>query len=119
MPEQPSFATNRPNTPPQQVVASPLPSMPAYYNNAKEKSEFIASMFDDTAADYDRMERLLGLGSGPWYRGQALLRAGLEPGKSVIDVAVGTGLVACEAVRIVGDPTLVTGVDPSPGMLSS
>jgi demethylmenaquinone methyltransferase/2-methoxy-6-polyprenyl-1,4-benzoquinol methylase len=34
----------------------------------------------------------------------------------VIDVGTGTGLVAREAARIVGQPQLVVGVDPSPGM---
>jgi demethylmenaquinone methyltransferase/2-methoxy-6-polyprenyl-1,4-benzoquinol methylase len=35
----------------------------------------------------------------------------------LVDVGVGTGLVAREAAVIVGDPARVTGVDPSPGML--
>jgi demethylmenaquinone methyltransferase/2-methoxy-6-polyprenyl-1,4-benzoquinol methylase len=35
-----------------------------------------------------------------------------------LDVAVGTGLVAREAVTLVGDPAAVTGLDPSPGMLA-
>jgi demethylmenaquinone methyltransferase/2-methoxy-6-polyprenyl-1,4-benzoquinol methylase len=35
-----------------------------------------------------------------------------------LDVAVGTGLVAREAVSLVGDPESVTGLDPSPGMLA-
>ena len=37
----------------------------------------------------------------------------------VIDVGVGTGLVAAQACILVGDPTLVTGVDPSPGMMAA
>jgi demethylmenaquinone methyltransferase/2-methoxy-6-polyprenyl-1,4-benzoquinol methylase len=36
----------------------------------------------------------------------------------VLDVAIGTGLVAREEVRITGDPRLVLGVDPSVGMIS-
>jgi demethylmenaquinone methyltransferase/2-methoxy-6-polyprenyl-1,4-benzoquinol methylase len=100
-----------------QQIESPIPTMTAYYNNAAEKKQFLSNIFNNTAPDYDRMERLLGMGSGSWYRGQALLRAGLTPQKSVIDVAVGTGLVAREAAHIVGDPSLVVGIDPSPGML--
>ena len=100
-----------------QIVRSPIPLMPGYFSNAAEKGRFIANIFNDTAADYDRMERILGLGNGARYRGQALARAGLTAGMSVIDVAVGTGLVAREAVRITGDPRLVVGVDPSAGML--
>jgi demethylmenaquinone methyltransferase/2-methoxy-6-polyprenyl-1,4-benzoquinol methylase len=37
----------------------------------------------------------------------------------VADIGVGTGLVACEAARLVGDPTLITGIDPSSGMLAN
>jgi len=35
----------------------------------------------------------------------------------VVDVGTGTGLLARAAAQIVGDGALVTGVDPSPGML--
>ena len=101
----------------QQGLKSPIPMMRGYFSNDAEKSRFIARLFNDTAADYDLMERILGLGNGSRYRGQALERAGLTAGMRVIDIAVGTGLVAREAVRIAGDPSLVVGVDPSAGML--
>lgn len=104
---------------PRQIVKSPIPLMPGYFGSETEKARFIANIFDDTAADYDRMERILGLGGGSRYRRQALERAGLRAGMHVIDVAVGTGLVAREAVRIAGDAHLVVGVDPSAGMLMS
>jgi demethylmenaquinone methyltransferase/2-methoxy-6-polyprenyl-1,4-benzoquinol methylase len=104
---------------PQNSVKSPIPIIPGYFSNEVEKRRFISKLFDDTAADYDRMERILGLGSGSRYRGQALERAGLTARMRVIDIAVGTGLVAREAVRIAGDPCLVVGVDPSAGMLNS
>jgi len=110
---------NKPDNAPQQIVASPIPVMPAYFRSEEEKNGFLSGIFNRTAPDYDRMERLLGLGSGSWYRRQALVRAGLISNMKVIDVAVGTGLVAREAVGIVGDATLVVGVDPSPGMLNS
>lgn len=102
-----------------QPIASPIPTLTAYYSSAEEKHRFLSHIFDHMASNYDRMERVLGMGRGSWYRGQALRRAGLLPQKRVIDVAVGTGLVAREAVGIVGDPTLVVGLDPSPGMLHS
>lgn len=93
----------------------PHPSLSAYYHGAKRP--FIRRIFDQGAPDYDRIERLMALGSGSWYRRQALLRAGLEAGQRVLDVAMGTGLVAREEVKIVGAAGRVVGVDPSAGML--
>jgi len=91
----------------------------AYYSGEEDRREWVRSLFDRTAADYERMERLMALGSGSWYRRRALQRAGLQSGMSVVDVGVGTGLVAREAAGIVGDNELVLGVDPSPGMIAN
>jgi demethylmenaquinone methyltransferase/2-methoxy-6-polyprenyl-1,4-benzoquinol methylase len=100
-------------------VRDPHPVLPEYYANGAGKRGFVGRIFDATAGDYDRVDRLLALGSGSWYRRQALLRAGLAPGMRMLDVAVGTGLVAREAVRILGDPHSVVGVDPSAGMMAA
>jgi demethylmenaquinone methyltransferase/2-methoxy-6-polyprenyl-1,4-benzoquinol methylase len=59
----------------------------------------------------------MSFGTGSWYRRQALMRSGLRPGMRMLDVAVGTGLVAREAVTLLGDPGAVLGLDPSPGMM--
>ncbi len=97
---------------------APLPAMPEYYADAEGKRRFTRHMFDSSAPDYDRVDRLFAFGSGPRYRRQALLRGGLAPGLRMLDVAVGTGLVAREALRIVGDRGSVVGVDPSAGMMA-
>lgn len=96
----------------------PHPTLPTYYAGEREKRAFVRRIFDATAVDYDRVERMMAFGSGPWYRRQALKRAGLKEGMRVLDVAMGTGLVAREEIRITGRPDLVVGVDPSVGMLS-
>ena len=100
-----------------QSAQAPHLPLTGYYANESSRSGFVREMFDSTAEDYDRMERILGFGTGLWYRGQTLERAGLRHGMKVVDVGVGTGLVAREAVRIVGSAELVTGIDPSLGMM--
>lgn len=115
----PPASQHRPAPPANGAVTVPHPVLSDYYRDEGERRRFLDSIFDRTAPDYDSIEKLLGFGSGPWYRGQALRRAGLGPGMALVDVGVGTGLVARQAVRIVGDPALVTGVDPSAGMLAA
>jgi demethylmenaquinone methyltransferase/2-methoxy-6-polyprenyl-1,4-benzoquinol methylase len=100
------------------AVVAPHPPITGFYDRPEDKRPVVRRMFDGAAGDYDRVERMMALGSGRWYRGQALRRAGLAPGMRVLDVAAGTGLVAREAAAIVGDGSRVLGVDPSPGMLA-
>lgn len=94
---------------------SPIKELPRYFANERGRRVFLDRLFGETAADYDFVEKLLGFGSGPWYRREALRRAGLKPGMRVLDVATGTGLVAREAIALGGR---VLGLDPSAGMLS-
>lgn len=97
---------------------APHPPIARYYAGEPDRRSFVRRLFDGGAGEYDRVERLMALGSGRWYRRQALLRAGLRPGMRIADVAAGTGLVAREAAAVAGDPGRVVGVDPSPGMLA-
>ncbi|MBA3594943.1 MAG: class I SAM-dependent methyltransferase [Polaromonas sp.] len=90
-----------------------------YYQTEQDRQAYLRKIFDDTAADYDRIEAMLAWGTGSRYRRQALIRGGLKAGMRVIDVGVGTGLVAAQACLLAGDPALVTGVDPSPGMMAA
>ncbi|HWW21499.1 MAG TPA: class I SAM-dependent methyltransferase [Steroidobacteraceae bacterium] len=98
-------------------MATPHPVLTNYYPDEAHRRDYLRDLFDRTAEDYDRVERMMGFGSGPWYRRRALVRAGLASGMSVLDIGTGTGLVARQAAFIVGDSALVTGVDPSAGMI--
>jgi len=98
--------------------SSPHPPLPGYYADADMRRGFVKDIFNRTAPDYDRVERLLAFGSGAWYRRRALTRAGLAPGMQVLDVAMGTGLVTREAIRLSGGGANVVGLDPSVGMLT-
>lgn len=104
---------------PSPVAHEPHAPLTDYYASEQDRAGFVREMFDSTAEDYDRMELILGFGTGPWYRGQALARAGLKAGMRIVDVGTGTGLVARAAVQITGDAALVIGVDPSPGMMAN
>src|SRR6187402_197494 len=95
---------------------APIPHLPRYFGNERQRRRYLDGLFDAGARDYDFVERLLGLGSGPWFRRSALRRAGLREGMAVLDIATGTGLVAREALAIAGAGNVV-GLDPSEGML--
>ena len=101
------------------AVHAPHGTLSDYYEGEHGRPAFVRQVFDETAEDYDRIEKLMALGTGPWYRRRALVRSGLAAGMDVLDVGVGTGLVAREAVTIVGDAQKVIGVDASIGMLRS
>jgi demethylmenaquinone methyltransferase/2-methoxy-6-polyprenyl-1,4-benzoquinol methylase len=98
-------------------VRAPHPPLPEYYADEAARRDWVRAIFDRTASDYTRIERVMGLGTGSWYRRQALLRAGLARGMQVVDVGSGTGLVALEAARILGNVRGVIAIDPSEGML--
>lgn len=99
------------------IVHAPHPPLTEYYGREEDRRDWVGEQFNKTAPDYDRVEAILGLGTGPSYRRRTLQLAGLKLGMRVVDVGMGTGLVARQAAGLVGDPSLVTGVDPSPGMI--
>lgn len=107
--------TSEPRPP---AVLPPHVPLTDYYASERERPGFVRRIFDDTAADYDRVEKVLAFGSGPWYRRKALGRAHLKAGDLLVDVGIGTGLLAREALKIIGPSGTLTGVDPSPGMMS-
>src|SRR5690242_3048408 len=111
---------------PTQVAVTPVggphaPHAPlrGYYGQDQRRCAWVVDLFDRTALDYERIEGLMAMGSGSWYRCRTLRSAGLEAGMQVIDVGTGTGLVAREAARIVGPRGCVLGVDPSAVMLAN
>ena len=86
-----------------------------YYADESRRRTFLNEIFDSTAATYDRTEKLIGFGMGSQYRRRALLQAGLAPGMRVVDVGMGTGLVARQAIRIsCSDSGMVTATSPCP-----
>jgi demethylmenaquinone methyltransferase/2-methoxy-6-polyprenyl-1,4-benzoquinol methylase len=97
---------------------APHPIISGFYSKHAERLPFVRNLFNKTAAHYDVINWLFSLGTGAQYRRRCLVRAGLRPGNRVIDIAVGTGLLAREAVAVTGDRRHVIGLDLSEGMLA-
>lgn len=96
---------------------APHAPLPRHYADAQQRDRYVQALFDRGAPSYDRINAIFSLGTGARYRRDALKRAGLAPGKRLLDVATGTGLVAREAIGILGRAQDVVGLDLSTGML--
>jgi demethylmenaquinone methyltransferase / 2-methoxy-6-polyprenyl-1,4-benzoquinol methylase len=107
------------DTQPAHPAGAPHPPLTEYYAEAGARRVWVRDIFNRTATDYDRVESAMSAGSGARYRRLALLRAGLARGMHMLDVGTGTGLVAKQALQIVGEIGSVTGVDPGIGMLTA
>jgi demethylmenaquinone methyltransferase/2-methoxy-6-polyprenyl-1,4-benzoquinol methylase len=88
-----------------------------HYARPQEREQLVRSLFDRSANDYDRLSRLLSFGTDRWYRRQVMRRLGVNDTTRHLDVATGTGLVARAALQ--EGCRQITGLDPSPGMLSA
>ena len=95
---------------------APHPPLRQYYGDPSGRQRWVRNLFDDTGLWYETIIGLLSLGSGEWYRRQALERAGLRSGMKLLDVASGTGVVARAGASVAG-PENVVGLEPSIGML--
>lgn len=95
----------------------PHPDLLEYYPGSAARRRFVDGLFDRAAPHYAWINRFLSLGSGTWYRKDALRRAGVGPGMAVLDVATGNGVVAGAARKLVGASGRVIGADASLGML--
>jgi demethylmenaquinone methyltransferase/2-methoxy-6-polyprenyl-1,4-benzoquinol methylase len=96
----------------------PHPPLKSHYANNEAKLEFVNRLFNCGAKYYDLVENWGSFRTGSWYRRSALARHGLRPGQRLLDVACGTGLVATEAMKILGSAENITCLDPSEGMLT-
>jgi demethylmenaquinone methyltransferase/2-methoxy-6-polyprenyl-1,4-benzoquinol methylase len=100
------------------TLLSPHRPLPEFYAVPAARQDFVNELFDEAAPDYDWVSGMMSFGRDKLYRREALKRAGLTSGMRLLDVASGTGLMIKAALELGVDPALVTGVDPSRGMLA-
>jgi len=98
-------------------MLAPHPPLENYYGDASKREGFVRTIFDDTAPWYDQTISFMSFGSGDRYRREAVLRNGLKPGMTMLDVASGTGVVARAALEATKNDVDVVALDPSIGML--
>jgi demethylmenaquinone methyltransferase/2-methoxy-6-polyprenyl-1,4-benzoquinol methylase len=96
----------------------PHPVLTNHYASADERVGYLRPLFDETAPSYDRINAWMSLRTGEQYRRDALVRAGLGAGQSVLDIACGTGVLARHAQELVGPNARVLAMDPSLPMLA-
>jgi demethylmenaquinone methyltransferase/2-methoxy-6-polyprenyl-1,4-benzoquinol methylase len=78
----------------------------------------VRAMFDRIASFYDVMNSVMTAGLHHRWRSRAADLAAVGPGDAVLDVATGTGDLACELARRVGPDGEVVGSDFSEAMLA-
>lgn len=84
--------------------------------------EIIRSMFSKVAANYDKGNNVLSMGVHHLWRKKLVKYSGAKPGHKVLDCATGTGDLAIEFKKTVGNSGTVVGTDfcaemliPAPG----
>ena len=88
-----------------EAVPPPNPTPPHtpltdYYENPDVRADYVMDLFDRTAKHYNTVEALF-LNGGLFYRRASMRIAGISRGMTVLDVATGTGAVACGAAKLV------------------
>lgn len=78
----------------------------------------IQAMFDQLAPRYDLMNRVMTFGMDQRWRRNAIQKANIQPGDTVLDLAAGTGDIALEIAKKHPQTQIVAG-DFSQGMLAA
>jgi demethylmenaquinone methyltransferase / 2-methoxy-6-polyprenyl-1,4-benzoquinol methylase len=103
------------------TASQPVPPHPVltdHYASADQRVGYLRPLFDQAAPSYDRINAWMSLRTGERYRRDALVRAGLGLGQTVLDIACGTGVMARHAQDLVGPDGTVLAMDPSLPMLA-
>lgn len=93
------------------MTPSPIGSLPSRDTVLEGRSRFVQAGFAAAATWYDRLTRVFSFGLDGWWRRACLARSDLRPGQTLLDVATGTGELAIQARRALGEGGLAVGLD--------
>jgi demethylmenaquinone methyltransferase / 2-methoxy-6-polyprenyl-1,4-benzoquinol methylase len=82
-----------------------------------EKANLVAEVFRSVAPKYDLMNDLMSLGMHRLWKRFTIEQAGIRPGHHVLDVASGTGDLACAFAKTIGPKGRVIMTDINDAML--
>jgi demethylmenaquinone methyltransferase/2-methoxy-6-polyprenyl-1,4-benzoquinol methylase len=86
-------------------------------NHSGPEPEFIRDLFDNISERYDRANDVITIGLARRWRKELVTWSGAREGQRVLDCATGTGDLAIEFKKAVGETGKVIGIDFSTGML--
>ncbi len=108
--------------PGREVVAGAKAAAPVTAGGSRhggsDEADDVASIFDEIAPVYDRLESVLSLGLDRRWRKAVVANSLVMPGGAVIDVGAGTGKLAAVLADRVGPFGRVVAVDLSPAMVA-
>lgn len=87
-----------------------------YKEEVGSKKEQVATMFNNISKKYDFLNHFLSMGIDIVWRKKAIRLLKDKQPKQMLDIATGTGDFAIAALKL--NPTKVTGIDISEGMLN-
>ena len=82
------------------------------------KAAYVRGMFDQIAGGYDRVNDWMTGGLHHAWKRRLIALVAPRPGEAALDLATGTGDLACRLAAAVGGEGRVTGLDFSAGMLA-
>jgi len=82
-----------------------------------EKAEYVHSVFESIAKEYDKMNNIISFGSHVMWRNYTMKQMKIQPGHTALDVACGTGDWTIALAKVVGSTGSVVGLDFSQNML--
>ncbi|QRG70569.1 demethylmenaquinone methyltransferase [Brevibacillus choshinensis] len=82
-----------------------------------EKAQYVHSVFESIADEYDKMNNVISFGSHVAWRNYTMKQMNIKPGQKALDVACGTADWTIALAEAVGKDGSVVGLDFSQNML--